>query len=43
LEFVQEDIRNIIINKRKIALKRELEEKVYNDAEENDAFEVFDR
>jgi hypothetical protein len=43
IEFVQEDIRNILINKRKIALKRELEEKIYNDAARNDAFEVFDR
>lgn len=43
LEFVKENIANILINKRKIALKRELEEKVYNEASRNNAFEIFDR
>jgi hypothetical protein len=43
IEFVREDIINILINKRKIALKRELEDKVYEDAAANDAFEIFDR
>ncbi|NNE54671.1 MAG: peptidyl-prolyl cis-trans isomerase [Flavobacteriales bacterium] len=43
LEFVKENIKNILINKRKIALKRELEEKVYNEAARNNAFEIFDR
>lgn len=43
LEFVREDIANILINKRKIALKRELEDKVYEDAQESNAFEIFDR
>jgi len=41
LQFVREDIENIIINKRKIALKRELENKVYEDAAESNAFEIF--
>lgn len=43
IEFVEENITNILINKRKIALKRELEEKVYNEAAGNNAFEIFDR
>ncbi len=41
IEFVQEDIVNIIINKRKISLKRELENKVYEDAAQSDAFEIY--
>jgi hypothetical protein len=43
IEFVREDITNIIINKRKIALKRELEEKVYEEAQQNNAFEIYSR
>ncbi len=43
IQFVREDIENIIINKRKIALKRELENKVYEDAAESNAFEIFNR
>ncbi|MCP4460490.1 MAG: peptidyl-prolyl cis-trans isomerase [Cytophagales bacterium] len=41
LEFVREDILNIIINKRKVSLKRELENKVYEDAAQSDAFEIY--
>lgn len=41
LEFVREDILNIIINKRKISLKRELENKVYEDADQSNAFEIY--
>ena len=41
LEFVTEDITNIIINKRKISLKRELENKVYEDAAQSNAFEIY--
>ncbi len=43
IEFVREDITNILINKRKIALKRELEEKVYDEATTNNAFEIYSR
>jgi hypothetical protein len=43
IEFVREDIVDIIINKRKIALKRALENEVYEEAERNNAFEIFDR
>jgi hypothetical protein len=43
LEFVREDIMNIIINKRKLALKRALENEVYEEAARDKAFEIFDR
>lgn len=41
LEFIREDIENIIINKQKIALKKELEEKIYEDAKANDLFKIY--
>ena len=41
LEFVREDIVNIIINRRKITLKRELENKVYEDAAQSNTFEIY--
>ena len=41
LEFIREDIANIIINKRKIALKKELEERIYEEAERNKLFEIY--
>jgi len=43
LEFVSENIENIIINKRKIALKKELEEAIYHEAEVQKSFEIFSR
>ncbi|MEM9327130.1 MAG: peptidyl-prolyl cis-trans isomerase, partial [Bacteroidota bacterium] len=43
LEFIREDIENIIINKRKIALKKELEEAIYDEALENQSFEIYSR
>ena len=43
LEFIREDIENIIINKRKIALKKKLEESIYEDAENNKEFEIYNR
>lgn len=43
LEFVKEDIKNIIINKRKVELARKLEEEVYEKAAENQDFEVFSK
>ncbi|MEZ4947126.1 MAG: peptidyl-prolyl cis-trans isomerase [Cyclobacteriaceae bacterium] len=43
LEFVKEDIKNIIINKRKVELARKLEEEVYEKAAENKDFEVFSK
>ncbi len=43
IEFVQENIENIIVNKRKIELKQELEEAIYNEAKANNSFEIFSR
>lgn len=42
LEFIRDDIRNIIINKRKVAIKEELQEKVYKDAVSNKTFEIYE-
>ncbi|MEQ9468750.1 MAG: peptidyl-prolyl cis-trans isomerase [Ekhidna sp.] len=41
LEFIKESIADIIINKRKIALKKELEKKIYEEAEKTNAFEIY--
>lgn len=41
LEFVKDEIENIIINKRKIKLSNELEEKIYNQAKENNDFKIY--
>lgn len=40
LQFIQDDIVNIIINKRKIELKKRLEEKIYDEAVKNDRFKI---
>lgn len=41
LEFIRNDIRNIIINKRKITLKKELEENIYEEAKKNGLFKIY--
>lgn len=41
LDFVRDDIRNIILNKRKVMLGKELEDKVFQEAEEKREFEIF--
>lgn len=41
LEFIRENIEDIIINKRKIALKKELEEKIYDEAKKDNLFEIY--
>ena len=41
LEWVREDIKKIIINKRKVALSKELEDKIYERAEKNNDFEIY--
>tara|TARA_X000001036_G_scaffold407825_1_gene417555 strand:- start:5906 stop:6742 length:837 start_codon:yes stop_codon:yes gene_type:complete len=41
LEYVKEDIENIIINKRKLALKKELHETIYEEALKTKKFEVY--
>jgi hypothetical protein len=41
LEFVREEITNIILNKRKVALAKQLDEEVFNKAKENEEFEIY--
>ena len=41
LEFVADDIRNIILNKRKVELAKKLEDDVYNTAASEKEFEIF--
>ncbi|MCZ6898614.1 MAG: peptidyl-prolyl cis-trans isomerase [Bacteroidetes bacterium] len=41
LEFVRDDIENIIINKRKISLANQLEEDIYEGAQKNNDFEIY--
>jgi len=41
LEFVKDDIRNIIVNKRKVELAKKLEDDVYNNAVSEKEFEIF--
>lgn len=41
LEFVKDDIRNIILNKRKVELAKKLEDEVYNKAVSSRKFEVY--
>ena len=42
IEFVRDQIKNIIINKRKIALARQLEEEVYEKAVQNNEIEIYE-
>ncbi|GAB5524388.1 MAG: hypothetical protein Roseis2KO_22600 [Roseivirga sp.] len=42
LEFVRKDIENIIINKRKVALTKSLENDIYERAKENEDFEIYE-
>jgi hypothetical protein len=41
LEFVKDEIKNIILNKRKVQLAKQLEDVVYQDAESNERFEIY--
>lgn len=41
LEFVRDDIRNIILNKRKVELARKLEDEVYDEALGNKEFQIY--
>lgn len=43
LEFVKDDIKNIILNKRKVELAKRLEEEVYENAVRNKDFEIYKR
>ena len=41
LEFINESVADVIINKRKIALKKELEKRIYEEAVQSNAFEIY--
>jgi hypothetical protein len=41
LEFVKDEIKHIILNKRKVELANQLEDDVYNNAVENKEFEIY--
>lgn len=41
LEFIKKSIADIIVNKRKIELKKELEKNIYEEAEKTNAFEIY--
>jgi hypothetical protein len=41
LEFVKDDIRNIILNKRKVELAKRLEDNVYSEAQQQKEFEII--
>jgi hypothetical protein len=41
LEFVKDDIRNIILNRRKVNLAKKLEDDVFKAAKDDDDFEIF--
>ncbi len=43
IEFVKEDIKNIILNKRKVELAQKLEADVYENAAKRKEFEVFEK
>lgn len=43
IEFVKEDIRNIILNKRKVELAKKLEDEVYENAAKRNDFEIFNK
>ncbi len=41
LEFVRDDIRKIILNKRKLALVRKMEDEIYENAIKNETFKIY--
>ena len=41
MEYVKEDIKNIIINKRKVEIAKSLENKVYERAKRNEDYEIY--
>lgn len=41
LEYIKDDIESILINKKKVELRKELEEEVYKVAKENNEFEIY--
>lgn len=43
LQFVRDDIVNVILNRRKVELAKKLDEEVYSKAQENNEFELFNK
>lgn len=43
LQFVRDDIVNVILNRRKVDLAKKLDEEVYSKAQENNEFELFNK
>lgn len=41
LDYIKDDIESILINKKKVELRKELEEEVYKVAKENNEFEIY--
>ena len=41
LSFIKGDIKNIIVNKRKVTIKKNLEEEIFNEARSKNEFEIF--
>lgn len=41
LSYIKDDIESILINKKKVELRKELEEEVYKVAKENNEFEIY--
>ncbi|MDW8331919.1 MAG: peptidyl-prolyl cis-trans isomerase [Cyclobacteriaceae bacterium] len=41
IEFVRDEIKNILLNKRKVELVRKLEDEIYTEAQRNEEFEVL--
>ena len=41
IDFVRSDIKNIILNKRKVELSKKLEDKIYENAVRNKQFEIY--
>lgn len=41
LEFVRDDVQKIILNKRKVAIAKKLEEDIYKNAVENEDFKIY--
>jgi hypothetical protein len=41
LEFVRDEVKNVILNKRKVQLAKQLEDVVYEEAESNEKFEIY--
>lgn len=43
LQFVRDDIVNVILNRRKVELAKKLEEEVFSKAQENNEFELYNK